>query len=62
MEVIDALGFVNGAGHSAADARDFFDSIAASAGYESEAAFIRAFKRITGVTPGTWHEGPASSA
>jgi AraC-like DNA-binding protein len=34
-------------------------SIAASVGYESEAAFIRAFKRITGMTPGTWREGPA---
>jgi transcriptional regulator GlxA family with amidase domain len=27
-------------------------SIAASVGYESEAAFMRAFKRIGGVTPG----------
>ncbi len=31
--------------------------IAAAVGYESEAAFSRAFKRITGVTPGAWREG-----
>src|SRR5205807_6862406 len=32
-------------------------SIAANIGYESDAAFIRAFKRITGTTPGSWREG-----
>ena len=31
--------------------------IAADVGYESEAAFNRAFKRVTGVTPGRWREG-----
>jgi AraC-like DNA-binding protein len=31
-------------------------SIAASVGYESEAAFNRAFKRITGMTPGSWRQ------
>ena len=31
-------------------------SIAASVGYESEAAFVRAFKRITGTTPGRWRD------
>jgi AraC-like DNA-binding protein len=31
-------------------------SIAASVGYESEAAFIRAFKRVAGTTPGSWRE------
>jgi len=31
-------------------------SIAASVGYESEAAFNRAFKRITGMTPGSWRD------
>jgi AraC-like DNA-binding protein len=31
--------------------------IAAEAGYESEAAFNRAFKRVTGATPGRWREG-----
>jgi len=31
--------------------------IAASVGYESEAAFNRAFKRITGLTPGNWRAG-----
>ena len=38
-------------------------NIAASVGYESEAAFKRAFKRVTGMTPGRWREGtglPAS--
>jgi len=32
-------------------------SIAASVGYESEVAFRRAFKRVTGMTPGSWREG-----
>jgi AraC family transcriptional regulator, alkane utilization regulator len=39
-------------------------SIAASVGYESETAFSRAFKRITGMTPGSWRDGtglPATS-
>ena len=27
------------------------------AGYESEAAFSRAFKKATGVTPGAWRDG-----
>jgi AraC-like DNA-binding protein/mannose-6-phosphate isomerase-like protein (cupin superfamily) len=31
-------------------------SIAADVGYESEAAFNRAFKRVTGVTPGRWRD------
>jgi AraC-like DNA-binding protein len=31
--------------------------IAADVGYESEAAFNRAFKRVTGTTPGRWREG-----
>jgi AraC-like DNA-binding protein len=28
------------------------------AGYDSEAAFSRAFKKATGVTPGAWRQGP----
>lgn len=32
-------------------------AIAADVGYESEAAFNRAFKRVTGVTPGRWRDG-----
>ena len=35
--------------------------IAASVGYESEAAFNRAFKRITGLTPGNWRAGASST-
>jgi AraC-like DNA-binding protein len=31
-------------------------AIAADVGYESEAAFNRAFKRVTGMTPGRWRE------
>ncbi len=31
--------------------------IAADVGYESEAAFNRAFKRVSGITPGRWREG-----
>lgn len=33
---------------------DSVAAIAADVGYESEAAFNRAFKRVTGVTPGAW--------
>jgi len=36
-------------------------SIAASVGYDSEAAFNRAFKRITGMTPGSWRTANVSS-
>jgi AraC-like DNA-binding protein len=32
-------------------------AIAADVGYDSEAAFHRAFKRVTGVTPGRWRDG-----
>jgi AraC-like DNA-binding protein len=37
--------------------QDGLATIAADVGYESEAAFNRAFKRITGVTPGRWRDG-----
>ena len=36
-------------------------AIAADVGYESEAAFNRAFKRVTGVTPGRWREGDTAN-
>lgn len=36
---------------------DSLAAIAADVGYESEAAFNRAFKRVTGVTPGRWRDG-----
>jgi AraC family transcriptional regulator, alkane utilization regulator len=42
------------------DADDSIASIAADVGYESEAAFNRAFKRVTGVTPGAWRDNTAS--
>ena len=35
---------------------DSLAAIAADVGYESEAAFNRAFKRVTGVTPGRWRD------
>jgi AraC-like DNA-binding protein len=38
-----------------------FASIGAAVGYESEAAFHRAFKRVTGVTPGRWRDGVAEA-
>jgi AraC-like DNA-binding protein len=34
-------------------------AIAADVGYQSEAAFNRAFKRVTGVTPGAWRQSGA---
>jgi AraC-like DNA-binding protein/mannose-6-phosphate isomerase-like protein (cupin superfamily) len=40
---------------------DSLAAIAADVGYESEAAFNRAFKRVTGVTPGRWRNGAAES-
>jgi len=42
--------------------QDSIASIAADVGYESEAAFNRAFKRVTGVTPGRWREGGGAAA
>jgi AraC-like DNA-binding protein len=36
--------------------RDSIAVVAAEIGYESEAAFNRAFKRVTGVAPGRWRE------
>lgn len=41
--------------------RDGIARIAAEVGYESEPAFNRAFKRVTGMTPGRWREGGADS-
>jgi AraC family transcriptional regulator, alkane utilization regulator len=40
---------------------DTIGTIAADVGYESEAAFNRAFKRVTGVTPGVWRDGAIAS-
>ena len=33
-----------------------------AAGYDSEAAFSRAFKKATGITPGAWRAGPTDPA
>jgi AraC-like DNA-binding protein len=41
--------------------RDPLAAIAADVGYESEAAFNRAFKRVTGISPGRWREGAGDS-
>lgn len=37
-------------------------AIAADVGYESEAAFSRAFKRVTGTTPGRWRDMPSAGS
>src|SRR5262245_50331149 len=42
------------------NSKDSLAAIAENVGYESEAAFNRAFKRVTGVTPGRWREGDAN--
>ena len=42
--------------------RDSIATVAADVGYESEAAFNRAFKRATGITPGRWRQGARSAA
>lgn len=44
------------------NSRESLSAIAADVGYESEAAFNRAFKRVTGVTPGRWRDGSGSTA
>ena len=41
--------------------RDAIGRIAIDIGYESEAAFARAFKRLTGLTPGQWRAGGGDS-
>jgi AraC-like DNA-binding protein len=38
------------------NSEDNLAAIAADVGYESEAAFNRAFKRVTGTTPGRWRD------
>jgi AraC-like DNA-binding protein len=35
--------------------------IALDVGYESEAAFSRAFKRVAGLSPGAWRKGRRKS-
>jgi AraC-like DNA-binding protein len=37
-------------------------AVAAEVGYDSEAAFSRAFKKATGVAPGAWREARRTSA
>ncbi len=41
---------------------DSLAAIAAGVGYESEAAFNRAFKRVMGSTPGRWRDGVAAGS
>jgi AraC-like DNA-binding protein len=41
--------------------RDPIAGIAVDVGYESEAAFSRAFKRVTGLSPGRWRDGAGDS-
>lgn len=43
------------------NSRDGIARIAAEVGYESEPAFARAFKRVTGMTPGRWRDGGGDS-
>lgn len=44
------------------NSNDRLAAIAADVGYESEAAFNRAFKRVTGVTPGRWRDGETANS
>jgi len=41
--------------------REAIARIAVDSGYESEAAFNRAFKRVTGLTPGRWRDGEGTA-
>ncbi|MCL4798541.1 MAG: AraC family transcriptional regulator [Burkholderiales bacterium] len=45
-----------------ADGKAKVASVAQDAGYESEAAFSRAFKRFAGVSPAAWRRGAAAGA
>lgn len=47
--------------HRQLDRLDGIARVAADIGYESEAAFSRAFKRVTGMTPGRWRDGGGDS-
>ena len=40
---------------------DSLAAIASDVGYDSQAAFNRAFKRVTGVAPGRWRDGAKSA-
>ena len=44
------------------ESRRSIAEIAAEVGYESEAAFNRAFKRYLGLPPGAWREQAAMAA
>ncbi len=44
------------------NSNDSLAAIAAGVGYESEAAFNRAFKRVTGSTPGRWRDASTAQA
>jgi AraC-like DNA-binding protein len=43
------------------NSHDGVAAIALEVGYDSEAAFNRAFKRMTGISPGRWRDGAADS-
>lgn len=45
--------------HALARPHSSIADAAAAVGYDSEAAFARAFKKVVGVPPGTWRKGPA---
>jgi AraC-like DNA-binding protein len=42
-----------------ADSTAKVSAVALEVGYESEAAFSRAFKKTVGVSPATWRDKPA---
>jgi AraC-like DNA-binding protein len=54
-----ARGAANSTSRSAADGGAKVSAVAISFGYDSEAAFSRAFKRIAGVPPAAWRRSQA---
>lgn len=50
------------AGERLRETRDTIARISASVGYESEAAFSRAFRRVMGTSPGRWRSSPIAAA
>lgn len=64
IEIVDRLpcGVADPARRRAAACNGRKLQVAASFGYDSEAAFGHAFKRLSGMSPGRWREALGESA
>lgn len=50
---------MNVAAHALRNSQTSIARVAETVGYESEAAFNRAFQRVLGVSPGAWRRSPS---